>query len=214
MVARRLATLEPIHRATQDQGFTQRAGQTLEIAIFRALLSLPPSIPFFGGFPDLADHDDDRLYTKRDPPNFVSARSSVGKLDFLLHHPEAGLVGVEAKNIREWLYPHRDEVAQLLLKCCQLDAVPVLIARRIHFLTGRVFRTCGIVTHEMFTQLYPAADIDLANQAKHKNLLGYHDIRVGNAPDQRLLKFTLVNLPKILPAARRDFDHAKGPLLE
>jgi hypothetical protein len=124
------------------------------------------------------------------------------------------LVGVEAKNIREWLYPHRDEVAQLLLKCCQLDAVPVLIARRIHFLTGRVFRTCGMVTHEMFTQLYPAADIDLANQAKHKNLLGYHDIRVGNAPDQRLLKFTLVNLPKILPAARRDFDHAKGPLLE
>ena len=36
--------------------------------------------------------------------------------------------GIEVKNIREWLYPNREEVRELLLKCCTLNVVPVLIA--------------------------------------------------------------------------------------
>lgn len=43
-------------------------------------------------------------------------------------------------------------------------------------------------------------------------MLGYHDIRVGNNPDPRLLKFVTVNLPKIAADARAKFDAHKNLL--
>jgi hypothetical protein len=43
-------------------------------------------------------------------------------------------------------------------------------------------------------------------------LLGYHDIRVGNDPDKRLLRFVHENLPKVLPGARQRFDEYKDLL--
>jgi hypothetical protein len=64
----------------------------------------------------------------------------------------------------------------------------------------------------MFNQLYPYSDLPLANQAKHKDLLGYHDIRVGNAPDERLKLFISTNLPSLLPRARSLFDQTKDLL--
>jgi hypothetical protein len=43
-------------------------------------------------------------------------------------------------------------------------------------------------------------------------LLGYHDIRTGNEPDDRLLKFTTKNLMEIAPDARAKFDAYKDLL--
>ena len=57
---------------------------------------------------------------------------------------------------------------------------------------------------------YTAAEI--AAKAKHKRLLGYHDIRVGNEPDARLRRFVSVNLLKVLPEARARFNKAKDLL--
>ena len=51
-------------------------------------------------------------------------------------------------------------------------------------------------------------------RAKDKLLLGYHDIRVGNHPDKRLIKFIATNLPQILPHARDRFDEYKDLLGE
>jgi hypothetical protein len=66
----------------------------------------------------------------------LGARNEIKlELDFLVRHPTAGWAGIEAKNIREWVYPDRTEVKELLSKCTALDVVPVLIARRIHFST-------------------------------------------------------------------------------
>jgi hypothetical protein len=31
------------------------------------------------------------------------------QLDFLVHHKTAGYAGLEVKNIREWIYPGRDD---------------------------------------------------------------------------------------------------------
>jgi len=70
------------------------------------------------------------------------------------------------------------------------------------------------VLHQTYNQLYPSADLDLAHKAKDKTLLGYHDIRVGNQPDTRLLKFITVNLPTILPHARRRFEKFKDLLID
>ena len=71
---------------------------------------------------------------------------------------------------------------------------------------------CGVIIHETFNQLYPNSATDLAEKVKDKNLLAYHDVRVGNDPDARLTRFIHTNLPLILPAARQKFDAYKDLL--
>ena len=88
----------------------------------------------------------------------------------------------------------------------------MLIARRIPFVTFKVLSTCGVVFHQNHNQLLPEVDRELAEKAKDKLLLGYHDIRVGNHPDNPLIKFIATNLPQILPHARDRFDEYKDLL--
>ncbi len=205
-VDRRLSELDALHQQTQDQAFVMQVGQALEIATFRALQS-QSSLAFFGNFPDLAAHDDSKLYRKEEPPSSLSGREipSGKKLDFLVQHGKGGYAGIEVKNIREWFYPNRPAVRAMLLKCCYLDVVPVLIARRIHFSSFSVLNPCGVILHETFNQLYPNAAKDLADKVRAKTSLGYHDVRVGNIPDARLLRFIHTNLPAVLPNARKNF---------
>ena len=205
----RLKEQQHIHRKFESGGLNQRIGQTLEIAVFKALKGSP--FIFLGNYPDLDSHDDSTLYTKEEPPASISGKTLPDKmrLDFILMDSKGKPVGIETKNHREWVYPAHDTVRQLLLKCVILDAVPVLIARRIQYLTFRLLTSIGGVVHENFTQLYPESSRTLAERAKDKNLLGYHDIKIGNQPDERLIKFIQVNLPKILPERRDKFDTFK-----
>ena len=206
-VEKRLSELIKLHHQTTNPRFVDLIGQVLEIAIFRALKG-QKNLAFFGDFPDLDTHDDSTPYSKQEPPTSLSGRRTPGnrKLDFLVSHPQGGYAGIEAKNIREWIYPAREEVQEMLLNCCSLDVVPVLIARRIHYSTFSVLNPCGVILHQTFNQLYPETEQELAEQVKDKRLLGYHDIRLGNTPDQRLIKFIHQDLPKVLPEARQRFD--------
>jgi hypothetical protein len=216
-VTARLAAQLPVYRSLQRDRFKIRLGQTLEIAIYRALLAQSALPDFLGSFLDLAEHDDRTPYAKEEPPRRLGARSIGGDrgLDFLVRHPTAGWAGIEAKNIREWMYPDRSEIIELLSKSVALDVVPVLIARRIHFSTFAVFYPCGVILHQTYNQLFPEADTALANnRAKHRENLGFHDIRSGNAPDARLTDFIARNLPAALPAARERFDEYKDLLDE
>jgi len=65
-----------------------------------------------------------------------------------------------------------------LQKCLALDAVPVLIARRIPYVTFVVLSRCGVIMHQLYNQLLPNAAADIAAQAKQKTLLGYGDPRL------------------------------------
>ena len=212
-VKERLEEQLPIYQGLQDRDFGLRKGQCLEIAIYRALLR-QKTLDHMGRFRDLEEHGDSLLYSKEEPPQSFSGNHLPGKqrLDFLVIHKEAGLAGIEAKNIREWLYPSRREIKDLLGKAVALDCVPVLIARRFQFLTFKILSACGVVLHENYNQLLPEADRELAEKAKDKWLLGYHDIRVGNQPDSRLIKFVTTTLPQILPQARERFDECKDLL--
>lgn len=200
----KLAILTTLFDRTRH--LTMRIGQALEIATFRAL-SAQTTLQFLGYFKDLDQHDDSTLYKKVEPPSFLSGNSIPGgkELDFLVQYNGVGFAGLELKNVREWFYPARSQVRDLLLKCCALNVVPVLIARRIHISLFNVLNPCGVITHETYNQLYPYSDRSLAEQVSNKDLLGYHDIRVGNAPDPRLTHFINVNLPKMLPIARTRF---------
>ncbi len=95
------------------------------------------------------------------------------KLDFEIFTETAGVVGIEVKNIREWIYVNRAEVTEMLGKCCALNAVPVLIARRIAYETFSVLNACGVLIHQTYNQMYPKNDEGLANSVRQKHLLGY-----------------------------------------
>lgn len=195
-----------IYNALQSRDIGQRIGQCLEISIFRALKK-QDELFFLGNFSDLNKHDDSKLYHKEEPPRSISGRSLAGKksLDFIIQHPDYGWAGIEAKNTREWLYPDRSEIKDLLYKSVTLDIVPIMIARRIPFVTFKILSHCGVVFHQTYNQLFPQSEQKLAEKAKDKKLLGYHDIRIGNYPDKRLIKFICENLPKILSNSREKF---------
>lgn len=212
LVESRLADQLALWSLTQDGKLTTRIGQTLEIAVYRAMLP-QQSYKFLGAYTDLHAHDDKTLYSKEEPPAVLDG-NSIGKrrLDFVLSHPAAGWVGVEVKNKREWLYPGSADIRDLLSKALTVDAVPVLIARRIPFVTFRLLSPCGLIIHQTYNQLFPKSENELAARLREKTLLGYHDIRVGNDPDSRLKKFMVANLPRILPDARARFEHHRDLL--
>lgn len=195
-VQERLAVLQPIIKKFSHQKYTTRMGQTLEIACYRALSEAEELRPL-GSFRDLNDHNDSKMYSKEEPPSTIGKRSIGNEsLDFIAF---AGGIpfGIEVKNIREWLYPDRDEVRDAIRKSLALDLVPVIVARRIPYVTYRLLTGLGVVLHQTYNQLLPAADQDLAAKVRDKNLLGYHDVRIGNAPDNRLVHFFKNNLPAL-----------------
>jgi hypothetical protein len=100
----------------------------------------------------------------------------------------------------------------MLRKCVALDVVPVLIVRRIPYVTFMLFSTCGVIMHQTYNQLLPNADAALAEKAKDKKLLAYHDIRLGNAADARMMKFITKNMPAVAVEARDKFDGYKDLL--
>lgn len=215
VVQQRVDEIQPIHARTQERRFVQRLGQALEISIFRALLDLhadAPGVQFIGGFSDLDEHDDSTLYSKIEPQMVSGRRARQGLVDFVVTAPAGVLAAIEAKNVRQWIYPDRSEVKDLLRKAVELDAVPVLIARRIPFVTVHVLNPCGVLVHETYNQLYPSADAELAGEASDKRLLGYHDIRVGNQPDARLRRFISDRLVSLLPEARERFEQFRDLL--
>ena len=121
-------------------------------------------------------------------------------------------MGVEVKNKREWMYPNNKDIRELLAKALTVDAVPVLIARRVPFVTFRLLSPCGLIVHQTYNQLYPSSEHELAARLREKTMLGYHDIRLGNDPDSRLKKFIVTNLPQILPGARSRFEEYRDLL--
>lgn len=213
-VAARLAEQLPVYRELNHHSVSMRLGQTLEIATYRALCA-DDGTEFYGRFKNLEAHDDSASYSKEEPPQHIGRRSLAGdqRLDFIIRHPTAGALGIECKNIREWLYPDRLEITEALAKCLVLDCVPVLISRRIPYVTFLLLSACGVLMHQTYNQLLPQADLALADRVRHKTLLGYHDIRTGNQPDGRLQKFVNQNLPNLADEARAKFA-ANRDLLE
>jgi hypothetical protein len=213
-IAKRFKELSPVYQAYTNGKFAVRVGQALEIATYRALSQT--NYEFFGRFKNLDAHDDSSLYEKEEPPQHIGTRSLSGnqRLDFLVRHPDSSVkaLGLECKNVREWLYPDREEVIEVVAKCLALDAVPVLIGRRIPFVTFKLLSACGVILHQIYNQLVSSTDTALAEKARDKTILGYHDIRLGNDPDARLLKFICNNMFSVAIEARARFDRHRDLL--
>ncbi|MBV9956093.1 MAG: hypothetical protein JOZ70_12680, partial [Pseudolabrys sp.] len=174
LIAERLNVQLPVYQAINAGALSVRVGQALEIAVYKAFIKTGTA-EFYGRFKDLDDHDDSTNYSKEEPPQHIGARSLPGNqnLDFLYRDPVAGFMGVECKNVREWLYPDRPELIDALRKCLALDCMPVLIGRRIPYVTYLLLTQCGAVCHQLYNQLLPAVEADLAARARDKTILGY-----------------------------------------
>ncbi len=216
-VQARLATLRRVLRALSKPAVSDRRGQCLELAIFRAL-GAQSNAPYFGRFPDFDPSVAERKsrYRKEEPPAHIGGRAiPEGRLlDFLYLHRTAGFAGVEAKSFRRWIYPDTDEVKRLLEKCVALNCVPILVARRFPRATFDVLGECGVILYQTLNQLYHVTDRGLADRAMRQDSLGFNDIRVGDAPDARLLSFIGTTLPEQLPDARTRFDNYQDLLAD
>jgi len=203
-VQRRLAELEPVYDATQEGEFKVRVGQALEIAVERALKE--SGRDYLGTHGGLEEHDDSTLYKKVEPPLVISGqRMRKGPLDYIVFEP-SGMAGIEVKNYRTWLYPDTSEVKDMLMKCSDIGAVPVLVARRVPFITFRLLNLSGCLVHQTYNQRYPAAEAWLAELVRDKKVLGYHDVRTGNEPDGRMRRFVCELLPGLVEKARPMFE--------
>ncbi len=211
----RLALVGPILDKLNETTNNRGIGKAFEIAVFKALREESSRLdwPYFlGGFRNTGDLNEG-AWQKVEPPAMISGRSLSGdrKLDFVLIHPSAGPAGIEVKNTREWLYPDKDRMLDLLAKCCELDAVPVMVCRRYAYVTFSVLHRCGVLLYQNYNQILPESLRPVAEQARDKNLLGYHDIRIGTEPGSRLRRFIGL-LPDLLPEARERFDAYKDLL--
>ena len=211
LILPRIDDLYNVQQLYTRQGFSNRLGQALEIAVYKTLCESGST--FLGRYPTLAAHGDDKIYQKDEPPGYLGANAIPDDrlLDFILFYGSER-AGIECKNIREWIYPDRTEVKALIDKCLYLDCIPVLIARRVHFSTSAVLNKCGLITHQMLRQYIPSNEIVLAQKASDKNLLGYHDLRLGNDPDEGLKRFLNKNLPPLLISMRPKWEKYKDLL--
>ena len=166
------------------------------------------SLRFFllGGFRHLTAEPTTQKLRKEEPPSIFSGRELSGnkRFDFLVAHDQYW-AGVEVKNVREWLYPDREEVRALIAKSIELNLPPILIARRIPYVTRRLLSKAGMLMWETRHQYYPPEYHNLAGLVREKTSLGYFDVTVSDQPDNQLRDFVARILPEELPDATERF---------
>ena len=113
------------------------------------------------------------------------------------------LIGVEAKNVREWIYPSSERLWRMIRKCLVIDAVPLLVTREVAYITHVVCSRMGMLAFETHRQLFsPLIPPYYLTGIRHKDELGYKDVLTWD-PDHRhphLLTFLEKTLPRVLPA--------------
>ena len=114
--------------------------------------------------------------------------------------PTTGAIpfAVEMKNVRGWIFRRKPEVWGLLSKLCHHpDVVPILVARRIQYMTFRFFKAIGVIGHETRRQWFHSPgthrnNLDSKKLAAVATELSFHDVTYlpdPDKPDQRLTNF-------------------------
>jgi hypothetical protein len=203
-IKQRLSVLAPLYSSVSGHGFGNLVGDALELAVYKCLLATHetnPQLTFLGQFALDAPKIGMR-YKKTHPPKTLSGHATIKEFDFIQLGHVCGAIGIECKNYREWLYPHDSIIRDLILKSSSLHVLPLLIARRIQFSAKTNFlRPAGILFHESLFQYYPADQIELAERARDKRLLGFSDIDSSEQPRPFTLRFFRDALPKIVEPA-------------
>jgi len=86
------------------------------------------------------------------------------------------LLGVEVKNVREWVYPMSGRIWVMLRKCLEIDALPFFVTRKMPYITRSVFSRLGILGFEVYRQVFSPSVAHLLTDIQHTDRLGYKDV--------------------------------------
>lgn len=181
-------------------------GWQLENFIYEAALNhandqyiILGSGPTYDGHGELYKHPNSEL-------NFYKGRQSYGGagLDLFFQYPhqnELIPVGVEAKNIRDWIYPASVEVWRMIARACTLECLPVLAARKISYITtAGLFSRFGIQGFQTHFQYFnPSVRAFSKYQFKEvveSDGLGFADIKITDKVPNHFKHYFNAILPK------------------
>jgi hypothetical protein len=121
-------------------------------------------------------------------------------LDAAFHFSSGNvLLGIEVKNVREWLYPANPRIWPMLSKCVEIDAVPVLVTRKVAFLTRQLFTAIGVLRLEFHRQVFSQLVASQLEGIRHTDLLGYKDvIALPSKAHPTVVKFASEVVPRYL----------------
>lgn len=149
--------------------------------------------------------------------NEIDGYTTAGSMDTYCYYvsPSSGLprdsvpVGVEVKNIREWIYPESQELWQAIRAATELNCIPVLVTRRVHFATGRFCRSVGMAVCETQRQYFaPELRDDPRLLDVYRNLY-FQDILPWDSADRYTTKFFASTLPAMLERTVARYTRSK-----
>lgn len=192
--------------------FNSRLGEVLEIAVYRAMLR-STDLQYLGGFRGLSNEPTFTKQKKEEPPSIFAGHELRGnkRFDFLVGR-EGHWGAIEVKNVREWLYPDRVEIRDMLAKAADINMPPILIARRIPYVTRRLLAPAGVLIWETRHQYYPPEYGNIAGLVRDKDSLGYFDVIPSDHPDKNLTEFVTRIVPEELADANRRFQEYRDLL--
>ena len=95
------------------------------------------------------------------------------------------------------MYPYDPHIKQLLGKCQAQDILPVLVTRKVHYTTRLLFSFLGAVAFQTHYQLFPPKYAERLAEARHKDGLGFADIRFTEEPPQHVIRLFSEYLPRL-----------------
>lgn len=200
-VTERLQELAPLYDQVANK-LSNVIGDALEVATFQALREARAAhgrYHFDGHFFLNKPKNGHGRYEQRKAPKAIDDRTTNRQPDFLQYGHDAGVLCVECKNYREWTYPQKSYIKHHILRCDELDVLPVFVVRRIHYTTlTNFFEPAGIIAHESLYQYFPSDQAEIAAKAKHRDSLGFTDILASETPHARTVKFFSYDLPKVV----------------
>jgi hypothetical protein len=140
----------------------------------------------------------------------------------LTDHPLDGVydhghhrLGLEVKNSRSWVYPSSGRVWVMVGKCLAIDALPVLVCRKRHYVTHRLFQELGILCFQTHRQIFAMEVAPLLGPIQHTDLLGFKDvIALPPAPYAPLVTFLRNTVPSRLDDCRARWHRQRDLLVE
>lgn len=200
-VDEKLSTLAPLYAHVSQGDFGNLTGDALEIVTYKCLELVKAARPRFDfqGYWKLEQPKANGRFQCVKPPKTVGSRSTNKEADFIQFGYEEGGIFIECKNLREWFYPTESRIKELIFAAYELDLIPLLIARRIHYTTKTNFLDpAGIIAHESYFHYYPSDQSNVADQVRDKRSLGFTDVRATETPDKRTIDFFDSKLPGLV----------------
>lgn len=216
-VTERLNFLAPLYDSVSGHGFGNLTGDALELVVWKALRSVHAAkrrFTYQGHFDLTQPKNDHGRYRRVQPPKSNGEYTTKKEADFFQFGHTAGALCIECKNYREWIYPDHVIIKELIIKASDLQMIPVLVARRLHYTTrNNLLAPAGIIAHESLYQYYPADKAELAAQVRHARNLGFTDVLAVEEPHARTQRFFGELLPGLVAPMGAKWTKNMGALV-